>query len=62
MVKADPQDTPACPRCGEGIGVPINVDSDRIVITLTFRCPPCGHQWNEHRSDTSRRQVTSHVA
>jgi hypothetical protein len=51
MLKADPRDTPVCPRCRVGVGLPICVKSDCVIITVTFKCLPCGHVWPDKRDD-----------
>jgi hypothetical protein len=46
----DPRNTPRCPGCDAGTGVPTSVEAGPGRLTVTFRCDRCGHSWNDERT------------
>jgi hypothetical protein len=38
-------------RYRTGVGILVHVTSDLRIITMTFRCPVCDHEWQTKRDD-----------
>jgi hypothetical protein len=62
MVEVIPQDTPPCPCCTIGVGIPVGVMVATGITLVTFRCSTCAYEWTEKRTDPSTPHETPDAA
>jgi hypothetical protein len=49
FVSNDPRNSPPCPKCLEGRGMPTSVEAFKGRTTIGFRCGVCGFEWHDVR-------------
>jgi hypothetical protein len=53
VIRFDLRETPPCPLCADGLGVPVLVESSQDRADLTFSCRRCAFEWTVQVPDES---------